>query len=446
LANSRTGAARGRKPAGRRAFVWASVAVVAAVVCICAFALGRQGGRGAYSGGSAAIQGNTLLPGSQFGQFPACTEAERELEKLLRGRDEDFDLALANWLVGADVPQFADLTREAYFKQLDAMIHQVRQDMERRREVAKSKGKNPNDPDTRCAIFCGAMIKLGFAYRQEFAQHDLTPLQMRGLYADANNTFLAGLLRTMRGSCVSMPLIYVVVGQRLGFPVHLVHIGKHCFVRWQEPGYRMNIETTAVDHVWVTDDDSAYIEDEGMKKDQVSGNELRNLSNREVIGSLLFIRSSHWVMKAEQEHTRSWVDLSRAFHLSPEDPAIAKTYAAISGHYGLKPDQSVADLERLDRAARAQIAAARADGIPIPANVFGGPPVGEVGGPLTQWQPQQQQTGFRVDRHQPPNSMGPVSQWNNGSSGAIPGVGGTVPQVPGGATAYPQQRPPGPNR
>jgi len=76
-----------------------------------------------------------------------------------------------------------------------------------------------------------------------------------------NNTFLAGLLRTMRGSCVSMPHVYAVIGQRLGLPVHLGHVGTYCFVRWQETGYRMNmnIETTAVDYVWVTDEDSAYI-------------------------------------------------------------------------------------------------------------------------------------------------------------------------------------------
>jgi hypothetical protein len=53
----------------------------------------------------------------------------------------------------------------------------------------------------------------------------------------------------------------------------------------------MNIETTAVDNVWITDDDFAYIEGEGMTRDQVQGNELRNLSNREIIGSLLFLRS-----------------------------------------------------------------------------------------------------------------------------------------------------------
>lgn len=433
-ASSREGAARVRKPAGRRVLVWKSFALVA-VACVCAFALVRQRNRLAYSEGNAAVRPNTPLLASQFGQFPPSTEAERELEKMLRGKDEGIDLGLANWLVAADVPQFATVTRDAYLKQLDAMTDHVRHEIARRREVAKSKGKDPDEPGTRCAIFCGAMISLGFSYREEFAKHDLTPAQMRGLYADANNTFLAGLLRTMRGSCVSMPLIYGVIGQRLGYPVHLVHVGKHCFIRWQEPGYRVNVETTAVDHVWVTDDDSAYLEDERMMKDQVAGNELRNLSNREVVGGMLFIRSSHWVMKAEQEHTKSWMDLSRAFHLSPDDPAIARTYQSISGHYGLKPDQSMADLERIDRAARAQVVALKAEGVGVPANVFGGMPGDPAG---SQWQ----QPGPWAATGQSPNTVGGLAQRHIQQALGLPGGNVAMPQ-PRGLPPYPRPAGPG---
>ena len=300
----------------------------------------------------AGVQLRTSPGQTPFGQFFPTSGAERELEKMLLGKDENIDLGLANWLVAADVPQFADLTREAYFDRLDAMTRFVRQEMELRRQAARARGKDPDAPETRCATFCGAMIKLGFAYREEFAQHEITAAQTKEMYADANNVFLAGLLRTMRGSCVSMPLIYAVIGQRLGLPVHLVQVGKHSFLRWQEPGFRMNVETTAVDRVWVTEDDSAYLEEEGMTREHVTGNELQNLSNREVIGSLLYARSAHWVMKAEREYARSWVDLSRAFRLSPSDPAIATAYHSIFRQFGLKPEHTLADLKRIESEVR----------------------------------------------------------------------------------------------
>jgi hypothetical protein len=62
---------------------------------------------------TAAQKEHTLSGEQQFGQFPPCTEVERELAKMLCGKDEDIDLALANWLIASDVPEFADMTRES---------------------------------------------------------------------------------------------------------------------------------------------------------------------------------------------------------------------------------------------------------------------------------------------------------------------------------------------
>lgn len=295
------------------------------------------------------MQKQTARPKTSFGQFPANTAAEHELEKMLVGKDEDIDLALANWLVVADIPQFAAMPREAYFKILDGMVEQVRQDMARRKEVAISRGKNPNAPDVRCGSFCGSVVALEFDYTEEFRQHDLTPQQSWALHGDGNDVFLAGLLRTRHGSCVSMPLIYLVIGQRLGLPIHLVAIGQHYFIRWQEPGYRMNIETTIVDRVAVTPDDTVYLDEEGMTPDKLGGSDLRNLSNHEVLGQLLFTRSAYWVMSAYKSNSRSRVDLSRAFHLAPDDTAIQKTYQAVFNNVGITPQDTLLPLEEKER-------------------------------------------------------------------------------------------------
>ena len=275
---------------------------------------------------------------SAFGQFPPRTNAERDLENMLRGKDEGIDLALANWLIAADVPEFQGTTRDMYFAELDRMTGQVRRDIARMEKVAISRGKNPADPDTRCAMFCNAIVNLRFAYTEEFRSEKLTPAQMRGLYSDANNIFLAGLLRTRRGSCVSMPLPYLVIGRRLGMPVHLVSVGQHCFIRWEEPGYRLNIETTRTDKVWVTDDDNAFLEIEGIAPNQVKGSQLRNLTDREVLGELFFARSGYWELRERYTQTRRCLDLSRARQLAPDDPGIEVLHAAVFSHYGIKPE------------------------------------------------------------------------------------------------------------
>jgi hypothetical protein len=281
---------------------------------------------------------------NEFGQFAPRTDAERELEKMLHGKSEDIDLALANWLIVADLPQFTNLTREAYFKTLDEMTQQVRDNMTRMETVARSRGKNLKDPYTRFGIFGEAIIKLRFAYAEQFSYENLTPALMQGLYRDANNIFLAGLLRTRRGSCVSMPLIYLVIGQRLGMPVHLVTVGKHCFIRWEEPGYRMNIETTIVNKLHFTPDDTVYTDAEGLKPAELVGNQMRNLTRREVVANLFFARYAHWGTYRGEYETQSCIDISRARHLAPDDPGIKTTQEAVFKAYGIRPEHTSIDI------------------------------------------------------------------------------------------------------
>ena len=143
-----------------------------------------------------------------------------------------------------------------------------------------------------------------------------------------------------------MPLIYLVIGQRLGMPLHLVTISKHCFIRWEEPGYRLNIETTGVDKVWVTDDDTAYLESERMTADQVRGTDLRNLTNREVVAELFFARSGHWKTQGGKNEGRYCLDLSRARHLAPDNPGIEASHKAVFTFYRLNPQDTLASLKQ----------------------------------------------------------------------------------------------------
>jgi Transglutaminase-like superfamily len=283
-----------------------------------------------------------LLNRTVIDQLGTSTAAERGLEGLLCGKDREIDLALANWLIAADVPEFATVTKEAYLRDLDRMTDSVRNDMAEMR-ASGWRGADPQDPASGCRMFCNAIIRLRFEYCEEFRHENLTLAQFKGLHGDANNTFLAGLVRTRRGSCVSMPLVYLVIGRRLNLPVHLVTIGRHYFIRWEEPGYRVNIEPTIVERVCVTPDDLVYLETEGLRRDQVSGSDLRNLTSREVVGNLFFTRSCYWATKAGPHERERRQDLSRAHQLAPDDPAIQAAYLAVFNLYRNKPEYSSID-------------------------------------------------------------------------------------------------------
>lgn len=267
--------------------------------------------------------------------FPAHSiNSDQELEKMAQEKDGDIDLALANWLAVADIPEFQNLTREDYFEQLHTMIEQVKEKMTSM-QAANWPTANSDDPQTRCQRFCSAMIRLHFKYAEQFQEENLIVMQRQAMYSNPDNIFFAGLLRTRQGTCVSMPLIYLVIGQRLNMPVHFVEIGMHYFIRWDEPGFRMDIETTITTETAWTRDESVYLDTEGMTHDQLQGSDLRNLTNREVIGELLYARTSYWHVKGAVFEGNSHADLILAHKFAPDDPGIERLYHAVFNHPGI---------------------------------------------------------------------------------------------------------------
>jgi hypothetical protein len=66
-----------------------------------------------------------------------------------------------------------------------------------------------------------------------------------GFFADARDVFLHGLLGPERqGTCSSLPVLYVAIGRRLGYPLKLVTTRAHLFVRWEDSKERFNVEVS----------------------------------------------------------------------------------------------------------------------------------------------------------------------------------------------------------
>jgi hypothetical protein len=82
-------------------------------------------------------------------------------------------------------------------------------------------------------------------YRPERQLNPQTARDGDGFFAEAPDVFLPGLLGAQRqGTCSSMPVLYVAVGRRLGYPLKLVTTKGHLFVRWEGEGERFNLEVT----------------------------------------------------------------------------------------------------------------------------------------------------------------------------------------------------------
>lgn len=66
-------------------------------------------------------------------------------------------------------------------------------------------------------------------------------------FADSRDIFIHGLAKQGgTGTCSSLPVFYVAVGRRLGYPLKLVKAKGHLFVRWSDGERSFNIEATSV--------------------------------------------------------------------------------------------------------------------------------------------------------------------------------------------------------
>jgi hypothetical protein len=118
-------------------------------------------------------------------------------------------------------------------------------------------------------------------------EYDLDDLEAKKL----KNRFLTGYLDTKQGSCITMPILHIVVGQRLQWPIYAVASPKHFFCRYLEYGFEeSNVEATSGGGFIP---DSGYIIDTGIPEKALrNGVYLRNLRNREYIGRLISINAS----------------------------------------------------------------------------------------------------------------------------------------------------------
>lgn len=64
-------------------------------------------------------------------------------------------------------------------------------------------------------------------------------------FDDSRNVMINGIIERQLGSCASLPVVYVAVGRRLGYPLKLVPTNSHLYLRWEDSRSRFNIEATA---------------------------------------------------------------------------------------------------------------------------------------------------------------------------------------------------------
>ncbi|OHB65217.1 MAG: hypothetical protein A2Y76_06075 [Planctomycetes bacterium RBG_13_60_9] len=98
---------------------------------------------------------------------------------------------------------------------------------------------------------------------------------------DPNDLFLHSVMDRRQGYCLSLSILYLALGERLGLSLHGVVVPGHFFVRYDNGRVRFNVETTSNG---ATPEDAHYIVKFNVPDKTRDSIYMKNLTKRETLG------------------------------------------------------------------------------------------------------------------------------------------------------------------
>ncbi len=197
--------------------------------------------------------------------------------------DNAIDLGRAKLLIDRIIDPSVDVS--ATLTQLDIITAEIREALP----------QGPSSFDT-AQYLRAYLYALGPWNTHTPFQYDLTdPLGTK-----MENKLLHNYLASRKGNCVSMPLLFIILGQRLGLEVTASVAPLHIFVKYFDPatGTTHNIETT--DGALAVDDDY-YVQKHGISEQALeTGLYLQALTKKETVAMMMTLLCEHY------EKTGKW--------------------------------------------------------------------------------------------------------------------------------------------
>lgn len=226
--------------------------------------------------------------------LPAHADAvlDREIARLMDLPENEIDVGIAALTLAKEI--YPDTDVAAYSRKIDALADQVRR-----------LANGSLDPEIRIRVINTVL------YRREGFHYDRDPFSR----SRQEYYFLTGVLDSKKGICYTLPLLYVAVAQRVGYPMYPVAAPDHMFVRYADPAFKaQNIEATSGGKYF---EDSWYIQDFSISQSGLkSGAYLRTMTYREFMGQLLAANAFIWARKGNSGKAVSY--LEKAVRLYPK--------------------------------------------------------------------------------------------------------------------------------
>lgn len=209
-------------------------------------------------------------------QAPDFADNLKRIRAILDLPEEQIDLARVNLTIDKMIDPDIDI--KSNLKKLDVMVAEIRRKLPAR----------PSSLDKVKALREYLYIKGEWNQNQPF-QYDFS--DPKG--TQVRNKLLPNYLASRKGNCVSMPLLFIVLGQELGIDVKAALAPEHVFVKYRdEAGNWFNLETTSTAK---PTSDTSYREQAPMTDQAIAGGiYMRPLGRKETVTVMLGTLMQHY--------------------------------------------------------------------------------------------------------------------------------------------------------
>jgi tetratricopeptide (TPR) repeat protein len=250
---------------------------------------------------------------------PDLKEALNWLDTVMKRPDHDIDVALCSMVLARALFPNVDIPREMV--KLESLAYECR-----------VLGGASGNARARIASISTFLFNKGYRY---------LPKHLWGIDArwDEKHCWLHQILSSRDGQCVSLTLLYLALGERMGLNMAAAIAPGHSFVRCIDGDNEFNVEVTTTGHIH---DDEYYRRRHGAAS---SAAYLRSLSRKEHIATLLYSPLGSR-LSMDQRHDDALLCLDRATNLFPGFPDAWVNKALVLRAL----DQPTEALEAYDRA------------------------------------------------------------------------------------------------
>lgn len=236
-------------------------------------------------------------------QADADLASEHRLKQIVElSGDElaELDIAAVNLICAAGLPGAHDLDVKRYLDWLDDAAHEIKLTTERNYyRFLENPAAFHNSQAYFCIVCMIEILQTQFGVRYNPKWQGITPHQPvpKEFGHDARDVFIHPIIDGLGGTCGSLPILYIAIGRRLGYPLNVVKASQHLFARWDDPDgrhwhkpERFNIEASGRGVHLLPDDHYKTWPRELSDEDIEAGIFLNSLSPREELAEFLATR------------------------------------------------------------------------------------------------------------------------------------------------------------